>query len=113
MRAQGQPQQLPPATSSAIKIAARTNPALINKNEELKKYVSLVDEQFKTDLASRQKKYVPNRYNRADTNRHQHQGTQSKSAGAQQQHTEATHDATGVPGKALARGIGKAGQRVK
>ncbi len=32
------------------------------KYEELKKYVSLVDEQFKTELASRQKKYVPNRY---------------------------------------------------
>jgi hypothetical protein len=79
-------QQLPPATSSAIKIAALTNPALIKKYEELKKYVSLVDEQFKTDLANRQKKYVPNRYNRADTNRHKHQGTQNKSAGAQQQH---------------------------
>ena len=79
-------QQLPPTTSSAIKIAALTNPALNTKYDELKKYVSLVDEQLKTELASRQKKYVPNRYNRSDANRHQHQGTQSKSAGAQQQH---------------------------
>ncbi len=75
-------QQLPPVTSSAIKIVALTNPALNSKHEEPKKYVSLVDEQFKTELASRQKKYVPNRNNRSDANRHQHQGTQSKSAGA-------------------------------
>ena len=46
-------QQLPPATSSAIKIAALTNPALNTKYDELKKYVSLVDEQFKTELAGR------------------------------------------------------------
>ena len=79
-------QQLPPATSSAIKIAALTNPALTSKYDELKKYVTLIDEQFKTDLLNRKKKYVPNRYNRQDTNRHQHPHTQTKSAGAQQQH---------------------------
>ena len=53
-------QQLPPATSSAIKIAALTNLALISKYDELKKYVTLIDEQFKTDLFNRQKKFIPN-----------------------------------------------------
>ncbi len=46
-------QQLPPATSNAIKIAARTSLALVTKYDELKKYVALIDEQFKTDLLSR------------------------------------------------------------
>ena len=36
-------QQLPPANSSAIKIVALTNLALITKYDELKKYVTLID----------------------------------------------------------------------
>ncbi len=48
--------QLPPSTSSAIQIATLTNPKLTQKYEELKKFVGLVDEQFKVQLTSRQKK---------------------------------------------------------
>ena len=72
---------LPPATASAIKIASLTNPTLITRFEELKKYVTLVDEQFKIELATRQTIYVPNRYNRTD-GKHPHQkATRNKSAG--------------------------------
>ncbi len=79
-------QQLPPATSSAInKIAALTNPVLTSKYDELKKYVTPIDEQFKTDLLNRQKKFIPNKYNRSDANRHQQKHAQNKSVGAHQQ----------------------------
>ncbi len=78
------------ATSSAIQIAALTNPALTRKYEEFKKYVSLVDEQFKVELTSRQKKYVPNKYNRgSDGKQHQHNNNntnQNKAIGAKQHH---------------------------
>ena len=40
--------QLPPATASAIQIAALTNKALTRTYGELKKFISLMDEQFKT-----------------------------------------------------------------
>ena len=64
--------QLPPATTSAIQIAALTNPALTRTYGELKKFISLMDEQFKTEMTSRQKKYSTNNYNRnSDGKQHQ------------------------------------------
>jgi hypothetical protein len=51
--------QLPLGTTNAIQIAALTNPTLIRSCDELKKYIALVDEQFKTELSSRHKKYIP------------------------------------------------------
>ena len=81
--------QLPLATSSAVQIVALTNPILTRKYDELKKYVNLVDEQIKVELSSRQKKYVPNKYNRSnDGNQHQHNNdnNQNKVTGAKQHH---------------------------
>ncbi|MCY1550227.1 hypothetical protein D9M68_864640 [compost metagenome] len=45
--------------------------------------------------------------------RGQRRDAEGGDAGAQQQHTKTTHDAAGVPGEALARGINKVCQRVE
>lgn len=44
--------QLPPSTTSAIQISALTNPALMRRYDELKEYVTLVDERFKRSVKS-------------------------------------------------------------
>jgi hypothetical protein len=81
--------QLPPATTSAIQIAALTNPAITRTYGELKKFISLMDEQFKTEMASRQKKYATSKYDRnSDGKQHQQNKTNNnnKSVGAKQHH---------------------------
>jgi len=81
--------QLPPATASAIQIAALTNPALIRTYGELKKFISLMDEQFKTEMTSRQKKFSANKNNRNSDGKQHQQNTNNnnnKSVGAKQHH---------------------------
>lgn len=50
------------ATTCAIHIHALSNPTIKTGHVELKKYVKVVDEPFRQDVAARKAKYIPTCY---------------------------------------------------